>query len=139
MILVEIHFGGNFSEGKEEPEDVVESYLASLLYAGQLAGDYLLSWINGKPTGQALMTGLDANKPRYHSEWGKTGLKKVVKVFGKIPVWKTRDDECPRQNVSLKASTLPLMTNGLSSYPPVIRGDNGKSVPTFLFPLIFDF
>ena len=100
MILIELNFGRGRSLEKEELEDIAESYIASLLHFGQLCGEYFMTWIKGQLTCHSLMAGLGADKMRFHSSWSKAELKKVIKVFGRAPIWKIRDDECPKRGTS---------------------------------------
>ncbi|HMJ64710.1 MAG TPA: DUF2310 family Zn-ribbon-containing protein [Candidatus Binatia bacterium] len=135
MILVELNFGrGRFLE-KGELEDIAESYIASLFQYGQLCGEYFLTWIKGQLICHALIAGLGADKTRYQSDWNKADLKKVIKAFGRTPIWKIRDDEVPQRNTSWKAPTLYLFTHAFDWKPPLCRGDTGQPIPTFLLPL----
>lgn len=137
MILVEVKFGRGSSLQKSELEDIADGYIASLFHAGQLCGEYFLTWIKGELICHTLMAGVGAGKPRFHSDWGNANLKKVVKAFRQKPVWMVRDDELPKRNISWNASTLHLFTHALDWKPPVCRGDTGEAVPTFLLPLDF--
>jgi predicted nucleic acid-binding Zn ribbon protein len=137
MILVEINFGRSRSIQKLEAEDIAENYLAALNRAGQLGDEYFLSWNKGELICDTLMMGTSANTMRFHSDWGKAALKKVVNAFARKPDWKIRDDEVSKRNVSWKAPTLHLFTHALDRTTPVRRGDTGKAVPTFLLPLEF--
>jgi predicted nucleic acid-binding Zn ribbon protein len=137
MILVEIHFGKSHVLEKSELEDIAESYIASLFHAGQLCGEYFLTWINGELTCQTLMSGLGADKLRYHSHWAKPKLREVEKTFGRKPVWKIRDDDVPRRNISWNAPTLHLFTHAFDWKSPLCRGDTGEAVPVFLLPVDF--
>jgi predicted nucleic acid-binding Zn ribbon protein len=137
MILTELNFGCGRSLEKGELEDIAETYIASLFHAGQLCGEYFLTWIKGHLICHVLMAGLCADKTRYHSDWGKSNLKKVIKAFGRTPVWTIRDDELPRRNIAWKAPTLHLLTHAFAWQPPLCRGDTGQSIPIFLLPLSF--
>jgi predicted nucleic acid-binding Zn ribbon protein len=137
MILVEIHFGKSHDLQKLELEDIAENYIASLFHAGQLCGEYFLTWIGGELTCQTLMSGLDADKLRYHSPWSKPKLKAVTKAFGRKPVWKICDDDAPQRNISWSAPTLHLFTHAFDWKSPLRRGDTGVGVPVFLLPLDF--
>ncbi|MGI8966919.1 MAG: DUF2310 family Zn-ribbon-containing protein [Limisphaerales bacterium] len=137
MILVEIIFGSGGSLLHSESEDIAETYIASLFHAGQLCGEYFLTWIKGELICHTLMAGVGADKMRFHSDWGKANLQKVVKAFGKKPVWQIRDDEISKRNVSWNAPTLCLFTHAFDWNPPLCRGDTGKRIPTFLLPVNF--
>jgi len=105
------------------------------MHAGQIGLEYFIRWIDGKLVCCALVAGLGAAKPRFHSDWGRRDLEKVIEVFGKPPEWIVRDDDSPRRNTSWKAPTLHLFTHALDHDPPVTRGDNGDGIATFLLPM----
>src|SRR5438552_680144 len=111
MILVELNFGRGVSLEKGELKDMAESYVASLFRSGQLCGEYFLTRIKGQLICHTLMGGLGADKMRFQSPWSKADLKKVVKAFGRGPLWTIRDDERPKRNTSWKAPTLHLFTH----------------------------
>src|SRR3954464_15740090 len=108
MILVEIHFGNSKNASRKELRNLVESYCAALMHAGQIGLEYFIRWIDGKLVCCALVAGLGGAKPRFHSDWGRRDLEKVIEVFGKPPEWIVRDDDSPRRNTSWKAPTLHL-------------------------------
>lgn len=137
MIFVEINFGRSRSLQKSELEDIAENYIASLFHAGQLCGEYFLTWIKGELTCQTLMSGLGADKLRYHSHWAKPKLKEVKRAFGRKPVWKIRDDVVPKRNLYWNAPTLHLFTHAFDWKSPLCRGDTGGAVPVFLLPVDF--
>jgi len=135
MMLVELNFGRGRSLKKGELEDIVENYIASLFHYGQLCGEYFMTWMKGKLICHALMVGLGADKTRFQSDRNKSNLKKVIKAFGRTPIWTIRDDELPKRNTSWKAPALHLFTHAFNWKPPLCRGDTGQPIPTFLLPL----
>jgi predicted nucleic acid-binding Zn ribbon protein len=135
MILTQINFGNGRPLGKSELENTAENYIASLFHCGQLCGEYFLTWINGQLIWHTLMAGLGANKMRFHSDYGKSYLKKVIKAFRRAPVWTIQDDEVPTRNPSWKAPNLYLFTHAFDWKPPLGRGDTGQRIPVFLLPL----
>lgn len=137
MILSEINFGCSRFIEKSELEGLAENYIASLFHGGQLCGEYFLTWIKHELICHALMSGLGADKLRFHSHWAKSNLEKVRDAFGRRPVWKIRDDEIPRKNISWRASTLHLFTHAFDWKSPLCRGDTGEPIPVFLLPLDF--
>jgi predicted nucleic acid-binding Zn ribbon protein len=137
MLLVEINFG-QAALPKPELEDVAESYISSLFHYGQLCGEYFITWIKHELICHALMAGAGADKTRFHSDWSKRDLKKVIQVFGRPPTWNIRDDEAPTRNISWRAPTLYLFTHAFDWDSPLCRGDNGKPVPTFCLPLTLE-
>jgi len=77
MILANVVFGSR-NGPKGQWQDLVEGYLATLLHSGQLCGDYFVTWTGGVLNAQVLLAGPHAHDRRYHSDWGKRELKKVV-------------------------------------------------------------
>ena len=137
MILIELDFGRGCSLQKDELVDVAETYITSLFRSGQLCGEFLLTWIKGQMICHTVMAGLGADKMRFQSPWSKACLEKVIKAFGRSPVWTIRDDDRPKRNTSWKAPTLHLFTHAFDWDPPLCRGDTGQPIPTFLLPLEF--
>jgi predicted nucleic acid-binding Zn ribbon protein len=135
MILTQISFGHGHPFDKGELEDIAENYVTSLFHSGQLCGEYFLTWIKGHLTCHTLMAGLGANKMRFHSDHSQAYLEKVIKAFGRMPVWTIQDDELPTRNPSWKASSLYLFTHAFDWKPPLCRGDTGEPIPSFLLPL----
>ncbi len=136
MIFVEINFGSSRFQ-KVELEDIAENYIASLFHAGQLCGEYFLTWIKDELICHTLMSGLGADKLRYHSDWAKPKLKNVKTAFGRKPVWRIRDDDVPKRNISWSAPTLHLFTHAFDWKSPLYRGDTDEAVPVFLLPVDF--
>jgi predicted nucleic acid-binding Zn ribbon protein len=137
MILTQIKFGRGRSREKSELEDAAENYVTSLFHSGQLCGEYFLTWIKGRLICHTLMAGVGADKSRFHSLHSKTYLEKVIKAFGRSPVWTIQDDEIPTRNPSWKASTLYLFTHAFDWKSPLCRGDTGQPIPAFSLPLEF--
>ena len=137
MIFVEVNFGRGSCLQKSELEDLAEAYIASLFHGGQLCGEYFLTQIKRELICHALMSGLGAEKLRFHSDWARSNLEKVEKAFGQKPVWKIRDDEVPKRNTSWRAPTLHLFTHAFDWKSPLCRGDTGAAIPVFLLPLDF--
>jgi predicted nucleic acid-binding Zn ribbon protein len=140
MILANVAFGSSSRTGpKDQLEDVAESYLATLLHSGQLCGEYFVTWTRGVLNAHVLLAGPHAHDLRYHSDWGKRELKKVVEAFGKRPVWKMLDDESRRRAASWKgAPFLYLFTHAFDWASPVCRGDGKGRIPIFDLPISFE-
>lgn len=136
MILAEARFGSRGKHEKDELEDLVQSYLASMLRNGQLCGKYFFAWIKGVLTAHIVLAGPSAHLRRHHSRWGKEDLRKVVETFGREPCWVMLDDETPKRSPSWKSAPfLYLHANMLDWAPPVRRGDNGEPIPSYLLPV----
>src|SRR5436305_12212667 len=123
MIFVEVNFGHGDGLQKSELKDLAGTYIASLLHGGQLCGEYFLTRIKHELVCHTIMSGLGADKLRFHSDWAKSSLKKVERGFGRKPVWKIRDDDAPKRNVSWRAPTLHLFTNGFDWKSPLSPSD----------------
>lgn len=137
MIFVKITFGRSHTAETGEVEDTAENYITSLFHSGQLCGEYFLTWIKGRLVCHTSMAGLGADKMRFHSNYSKGYLEKVIQEFGQAPAWSILDDEIPIRNLSWKAPTLHLFTHAYDWKPPLCRGDSGKPVPIFSLPLTF--
>lgn len=138
MILANVAFGSRTGP-KDQWEDVAESYIATLFHSGQLCGEYFVTWTSGVLNAHVLLAGPHAHDLRYHSDWGKRELKKVVKAFGKRPVWRMLDDESRRRAASWKgAPFLYLFTHAFDWASPVCRGDGKGPIPIFALPMTFE-
>ena len=99
MFLVQITFGSDGGERshRESLRDAAESYLAPLLWNGQIHGDYLLAWSNAQLIGYTRVARPDSFARRYHSQWGVSALKKLIEAFGRDPQWRIIDDDVPKR------------------------------------------
>jgi len=138
MVLAKVTFGGRGTHKKQDLENAMEIYLARLLHAGQLCGEYFFAWTNGVLNAYVHLP--DAKPPAlgHHSKWGKESLRLLRSLFGKSPYWVLLEgDSFPLPRTWKKAPFLYLFTNAFDSAPPVCRGDNGAPVPTYQLPLPF--
>jgi hypothetical protein len=92
MFLVQIKFGsdGANRRHRESLQNIAENYLSSLLWNGQVCGDYWLAWSNGKLIGYTRVPRPDSFAKRYHSEWSVSALNKLVEAFGRDPKWEIK-------------------------------------------------
>lgn len=138
MVLAKATFGKRGSHKRLDLEDAMETYLARLLHAGQLCGEYFYAWTNGVLTAYAHLPEARAPAAGQHSKWGKESLRLLRSLFGKDPCWILLEhDSSPQPRTWKKAPFLYLFTNAFDSAPPVCRGDNGARVPTYQLPLPF--
>lgn len=136
MILANIIFGSLRGSTRDELEDVVERYLASLLKGGQICGHRFLTWTKGKLNAHVILAAPNAMNLRHHTAWGKKNLAKVVQAFGRKPVWKILDDDAGKTSSGWRgAPFLYLFTHWDDSYPPLCRGDGKRPVPFFTLPV----
>jgi predicted nucleic acid-binding Zn ribbon protein len=138
VIVAHVTFGVR-SKNAEEQSDLAESYLASLLHAGQLCGEYFLTWTKGRLNAHVLLAGPGAFELRHHSIWGKKELNKVADAFGSKPTWRILDDDAGRRPWTWKgAPFLYLFTHAFDWASPVCRGDGKAQIPVFFLPISFE-
>jgi len=138
MFLVQITFGsdGGDNRRRESLRDAAETYLGSLLWNGQIYGDYLLAWSNAQLVGYTRAARPDSFAKRYHSQWGASTLNKLVEAFGRDPEWRIIEDDVPRRFPSWRrSSSLYLFTHAFDVTSPVSCGDSGKLIPVYLLPV----
>lgn len=138
MFLAQITFG--FDAGKPRQRDALkdaaESYLAALLKNGQIYGDYLFAWSNRQLVAYTHVARPDSLAERHHSEWSKSDLITVVKLFGQSPECQIIDDDVPKRFPSWKRSTsFYLFTHAFDATSPLCCGDTGSSIPVYLIPI----
>jgi predicted nucleic acid-binding Zn ribbon protein len=136
MILACIKFGGHPGKRKGQLETIAVSYLAGLRHAGQICGEYFLTWIGKKLHAHVLLECPTALEARYHSESGRQTLAQVKEAFGQKPHLTLMDDDARTRVASWRtAPFLYLFTNPIDWDSPVRRGDNGKPIPACLLPV----
>jgi predicted nucleic acid-binding Zn ribbon protein len=138
MFLVQIKFGsdGGDRQHRESLRDTAEYYLGSLLWNGQIYGDYLLAWSNAQLIGYARVTRPDSFARRYHSQWGVSGLNKLIEAFGCDPQWLILDDDVPKRFPAWRrSSSLYLFTHAFGDTSPVCCGDSDEPIPVYLLPI----
>lgn len=136
MILANINFGSLRGKNREELEDAIESYLASLFKGGQICGERFLTLSKGKLNAHVLLAAPEAISFRFHTAWGKKNLAEVVSLCGREPVWKILDDDVGKTASKWRgAPFLYLFTTWVDWYSPLCRGDGKRPVPFFSLPL----
>jgi predicted nucleic acid-binding Zn ribbon protein len=139
MILAQVKFGRQRKSTKEQLADVAESYLSSLLKAGQICGEYLLAWTDGILNAHLLLAGSNAFRAKNHSRYGRIELAKVKEAFDKLPNWTVLDDDCPKRPLTWKdAPFLYLFTHAFDSAAPVSHGKSGTPIPLYTIPIPFE-
>ena len=136
MLLAKVIFGEKGTRKAEELEEMAMSYLADLWKGGQIGRDYSCACVNGILNASVRLAGNNAFALRYHTDWGKQSLAKVVDAFGKPPQWVLLDDAASKNPPRWKtASGLYLFTDAFNNDPVICNCDTGKAIPTYLFPL----
>jgi hypothetical protein len=94
------------------------------------------TWIGSEFVVTGRMAGLRAERRASHSSWGLKHLATVKAKFGREPVWKIRDDDKPKRNVSWNgAGELVLFTSAVDLDSPVCRTDIREQIPVFILPV----
>jgi predicted nucleic acid-binding Zn ribbon protein len=136
MILAKVTFGKYEKHKAAELEDLMETYLASLLHNGQICSDYFFAWTKGQMNAYVHLVGPNGYSRRYHSKWGKDNLKNLAEAFGQEPSWLILEDGAPKRNSTWRgAPFLYLFTHAFDEGPPIRRGDKGMPIPSYLFPI----
>ncbi len=139
MILANVIFGSRRRNEPDQLEDVAHSYLGAMFHAGQLCGEYFLTWTKGRLNAHVLLASRAAAEPRHHSPHGKRELKKVAEAFGRNPRWRILDDGAKQRTSSWRSSpSLYLFTHAFDWASPVCRGDGKPPIPVFLLPVAFE-
>lgn len=133
MILYKVVFGLVPRGKREEAEDAIESYLSILTHNGQAIDEPFLVVQQGLFCAYINLAGINALAAKYESEYEERWRKNVTDLFDQAPVWTLVDDEVPKRDITWnKAPFLYLFTSHWSeNYPPISRGDTGKSIPLY--------
>lgn len=137
MYLSRIVFGKRGeTRGGEPRAEVAERYLATLLYNGQICGDYLFATCNAEVDAFAHVARPGALARQFHSQWGLASLQEVVRAFGHVPQCRIIEDDVPKRFRSWKRSpSLYLFSHAFNDVSPVRCGDSGSPVPPYLLPI----
>jgi predicted nucleic acid-binding Zn ribbon protein len=136
MITAKITFGKRRKQTKTHLENLAESYLSFLLKAGQICGQYLMVWTDGLLSAYVQIPGPSAIQLRYHSEMGRQNFDLIKQAFGREPLWNMlNDNPARRENRWRDASFIYLFAHAFYYGPPLHCGDNGRAIPTYLFPV----
>ncbi len=136
MILANVTFGSLRGKSREELEDAVEGYLASLFKGGQISKQFFLTLTKGKVNAHVMLAAPEAMELKFHTAWGRENLAEVVSLFGRDPVWKILDDDAVKtSSIWRGAPFLYLFTHAFSWCSPVCCGDGKYSVPLFTLPV----
>lgn len=136
MFLANIQFGKKWHKSKEFYEDLIQSYLASLLHNGQLCGEYFFTWTDKILNAHATLSHPAAFELSYHSDWGKKNLNEIIQAFGNEPTWILLDDDIPKKLPDYKNSPfLYLFTSAFRWESSIRRGDNGKPISPIMLPI----
>jgi len=137
MILYQVTFGPYCKENYIEANDIVESYLISLLRNGQICYETnkVIPW-QENVIAYVDVIGPQANKLKYHSKDGLKKLDKVKDYFKQEPVWTVHEDNPVARETSWKtASSLFLYSDPFEFSSPVSHGDREADISVYLLPL----
>jgi predicted nucleic acid-binding Zn ribbon protein len=137
MFLSKIVFGNcDDSRGETTRSDIVEDYLVALLHNGQILGDYFFAPFKAELVVYTHVARPSALAKQYHSKWGLSSLRDVVKAFGQLPACEIIQDDVPERFPSWKKSSfLYLFTHAFDDMSPVCCGDSGRPIPVYLLPI----
>lgn len=136
MILANVKFACPTKALRSRVEKLVESYLPRLLHQGQIGSEYVYAWSGGVMNAYVQLVAPDAFAIRHHSDYGRETLAELTKAAGKAPAWTILDDEDRKWTATWRgAPFLYLFTNAFDDGPAFCRGDNGKPVPLYYFPI----
>jgi predicted nucleic acid-binding Zn ribbon protein len=136
MILANVKFSCPKKRLRRRIEALVESYLPRLLHQGQIGSDYLYAWSGGVMNAYVQLVAPDAFAFRHHSEYGRETLAELTKASCKTPEWIVLDDDDRKRTATWRrAPFLYLFTHAFDDGPAFCRGDNGKPVPSYHFPI----
>lgn len=116
--------------------DIVEEYLAALLHNGQILGDHLFAPCQGMLVAYTRVACPKALAKRYHSQWGRPLLQRLIDEFGHIPECSMLQDDVPKRSPSWrKSSSLYLFTHAFDDTSLVCCGDSGRPIPLYRLPI----
>jgi len=138
MIFYQIFFGPYCKDKYDEAENLIEDYLSSLLRNGQIVKNYGITPWKGEIVAYVYAQGFDANRLKYHSQWGKERMQRIKCFFGQTPIWKCNEDFPTKIKTTWKdAPFLFFVTDFLEPnyLTPLVRGDNGRGIPLYRVPI----
>ena len=136
MVVTKIVFGKRRRQAATQLEYLVEIYLSSLLKAGQIYGQYFIAWKDGLLNAYAQIPGPSALELRYHSELGREHHDQIKLAFGSEPVWEMLNDNASKRERGWRgAPFFYLFSHAFLFGPAIHRGDNGRPIPPYLFPV----
>lgn len=133
MFCHKITFGSYENDQLDELLDQVDNYLATLSRNGQIDTYYYFIPWQGQIVAYVLAHGLDADRLKYHSIWGKEELKKIKKAFNQKPLWELHEDHVIKSYKPTWQNTpfLYFTTGFMDWESPLVRGDNGAPIPLY--------
>ncbi len=134
MILYKLTFDDIDKDKRKEADELIENYISALYHNGQACGEYFTVLQNGRICAYLILQGIRANTKKYHCEYGKKWLAKISEILDITPTWELIDDEAPKRDVNWNKSPFLYLYTSLNDWEsPIYRGDNGKSIPLYLF------
>ena len=136
MILANVKFACPTKQSRRRVEELVETYLSRLLHQGQIGSEYVFAWSGGGMNAYLQLVAPDAFALRHHSEYGRETLAELTEASGKAPQWIILDAADRNRTATWRrAPFLYLFTHAFDDGPVFCRGDNGKPVPSYHFPI----
>lgn len=136
MFLANVKFACPTKQSRSQIEELVENHLAHLLHQGQIGSEYVYAWSGGELNAYVQLVAPDAFAFRHHSEYGLETLAELTKTSGTPPLWIILDDDQRNRTATWRrAPFLYLFTHAFDDGPAFCRGDNGKPVPSYHFPI----
>ena len=143
MIFYQISFGPYYKDRYEEAENLIEDYLSSLSFNCQVSNNLMydeeshkiMAW-NGEVVAYVYGQDTDAGCHKYHDNQGKKALKQLNNFFGQLPIWRCHEDFPVKRKTNWKnAPYLCIYAHYHLSDSPLVRGDNGDTIPLYRVPI----
>ena len=141
MLMSSVDFGPWAPEkaAADEQREAVASYFGSLSRNGQISDDLFYARVGGRCVAHVALARPDAFERQHHSAWGLTHLDRVTAAFSQSPRWTVlEDDTADAESTWEGAGALVFYTHLLDKGAPVMRGDDGRGVATYLLPISDD-
>lgn len=136
-ISYRIVFGTYEKSSIEEAKNLIEDYLVSLWFAGQIdLNRYSTAIFENEHVAYVYALGNDAGKRNSHSRSGLEHIRELKKFFTRTPVWVPLEERFSKTKIAWqKAPFLFLFTNFMTVESPIRRGDTAKPIPVYRFSL----
>jgi predicted nucleic acid-binding Zn ribbon protein len=124
-------------EAKELVLDAAQGLLGSLVKNGQVCGEPITTWIDGKLYATCYVPRPDSLAIEHLSEYGKRAYDTLLALLAEVPRYQVLDDgpfpqECAEWRI---AQTVYLFTHFIDISSPVCSGNNGEAIPLYTLPL----
>lgn len=138
-ILTKIHFGSPLNVGENDPEEVIDLYLAALLRNGQIHEGYHLRNLALPFEAYVSIPRPNSLYIKFSSPWVAKTLELLKKVFGKTPTFELLEPPQQKRYRSWQsAQSLYLYTDMFEELSPVRSPDFTSPIPLYLLPISCD-